>query len=313
MYAALRRLWGVMPLLLRAWGERIPARWRRGALGRRVLACGVAACEVAVAGWRTLMGWLTSAGRRKGWAEGRARYEARMQGKAGGRKAEGRGAKAERRGREMTGDIPEAEEAQEAQAREAWRRRHERDSAVPCARAFDVQARTHRDRYDSMARPASRVESAALLAHLAQLSRLSQLSAAALGEETKGAKGAALLGLFAESRLRPLKTGCALPQRWAQRGTARELRAEARPGEFFTWQVGLWVARGQSVRVLRCSLPSVRWSAAAGAAGQRGGRTYPPEVAATEEAANTSLPVPPRVSCLSLGGRGGQGEHPVPI
>ena len=59
-------------------------------------------------------------------------------------------------------------EAQEAQAREAWRRRHERDSAVPCARAFDVQARTHRDRYDSMARPASRGESAALLAHLDQ-------------------------------------------------------------------------------------------------------------------------------------------------
>jgi hypothetical protein len=324
VYAALRQLWGVAPLLLRACGERMPARWRRGALGRHVLGCGVAACEVAVGGWRALVGWLTSAGRRRGWAEGRARYEARLQGKVGGRKAWGRGArgrdaKAGRRGREMSDKISDVSEAEEAQAREAWRRRHERDSAVPCAQAFDVQARTHRDRYDGMARPASRDESVALLAQLAQLSQLSQppqlsqLPAVASGEETKGAKGAALLGLFAESRSRPLKTGCALPQRWAQRGTARELRAEARPGEFFVWQVGLWVARGQRVRVLRCSLPSVRWSKVAGATGQRGGRTYPLEMAATAEAANASLPAPPRVSCLSLGGRGGQGERPVPM
>ena len=149
---------------------------------------------------------------------------------------------------------------------------------------FDNQARTHADRFDAMERPATASEEAFALQR------------AGLGRGVDGRLRAKPYVLFAEQRTRPLKSSCALPQRWAskswwaRRGGAgasgdgpATLRSTARPGEFFVWQVGVWAAADDDVNVLSCSMAAARYS--------------PP-----------SRREPPPLRCLSLNGTSAHGE-----
>eukprot|EP00966_Prymnesium_polylepis_P246711 5705997-Prymnesium_polylepis.1 len=98
-----------------------------------------------------------------------------------------------------------------------WIRRAQ--AKAPCVPVSGIQARTHADLVDSMEAPALSSEMAALLA------------------QKPAEPSATRFLVFAESRSRPLKTTCALPERWAKRGRAA-LRAHAQPGEFFVFQLG---------------------------------------------------------------------------
>eukprot|EP00966_Prymnesium_polylepis_P117903 2726009-Prymnesium_polylepis.1 len=54
--------------------------------------------------------------------------------------------------------------------------------------------------------------------------------------------------VFAESRAQPLKSACALPERWARRG-GPSLRERAALGEYWTFQLGVYASGAREVRV----------------------------------------------------------------
>jgi hypothetical protein len=103
-----------------------------------------------------------------------------------------------------------------------WHNAHVRgrESLLPRATAFDIQARTHADRFDSMDRPATQLE-------------LRQM------QSTPPPSPAAPMLLFPEDRRFPAKLSCQLPERWARTGPSRAISLTARPGEFFVWQVSV--------------------------------------------------------------------------
>ena len=138
-----------------------------------------------------------------------------------------------------------------------WHRKHARRlESLPIARVFDVQARTHADRFGEMERPATVAELRAVL-DAAAAKAAAKAAAAAAAHATAAAKasGGKASGarastsspqahpprwlLFPESRSHPFRTSGELPERWARRGPAKGLFSHARLGEFFVWQVGL--------------------------------------------------------------------------
>jgi hypothetical protein len=82
--------------------------------------------------------------------------------------------------------------------------------------------------------------------------RFDPMEVIATAEETKGlvakSPGLAYL-LFPEDRTRAIRMTDDLPLCWVRRGPGEEFRGEARPGEFYVFQVGLFAAR-QSIEDL---------------------------------------------------------------
>ncbi|MBN1909322.1 MAG: hypothetical protein JW818_06260 [Pirellulales bacterium] len=93
--------------------------------------------------------------------------------------------------------------------------------ALPEARLVEFQARSSFDQFVEMERIATRAETQALL----------------------GKYPAATYLLFPESRRRPIRMADDLPQCWMERGPDDTFEDKARPGEFFTWQIGVFSAR----------------------------------------------------------------------
>jgi len=55
--------------------------------------------------------------------------------------------------------------------------------------------------------------------------------------------------LFPEDRLRPIRMLEALPRRWIESGPGSSFRGQARPGEFYVFQIGLFAARKDIIDV----------------------------------------------------------------
>jgi len=75
--------------------------------------------------------------------------------------------------------------------------------------------------------------------------------------------------VFAEAREWPLKSDCALPQRWAQgrEGGGGAVAGTVRPGEYFAFQLGVW-APVSAATVLNATLDSsANWVRSAGGGG----------------------------------------------
>ena len=117
----------------------------------------------------------------------------------------------------------------EPTAQAAWLQRYKlapaqlqsgRWKSLPVANVPEIQARTDFDRFDPMEVIATREETSKLLAMHA---------------------GRPFL-LFPEERQFPIRMTDDLPLRWIQRGPLDEFQGEARPGEFFVFQVGALAA-----------------------------------------------------------------------
>lgn len=93
--------------------------------------------------------------------------------------------------------------------------------ALPEAQVREIQARGEFHRMDPMEVVATEEEEAALLGRHPDASYL----------------------LFPEDREHTIRMFEELPYRWIQRGPGDELRGEARPGEYYVWQVGVYAAR----------------------------------------------------------------------
>jgi hypothetical protein len=91
----------------------------------------------------------------------------------------------------------------------------------PRARVLEFQARTEFDRVDPMEVIATADEIQALLEQNPEPAYL----------------------LFPEDRRFPIRMTDDLPMRWATAGAARSFRGEVQPGEFYTFQVGVYAAR----------------------------------------------------------------------
>ena len=208
---------------------------------------------------------------------------------------------------------------------EAWHRVHARSAArLPVVRVFDVQARTHSDRFGDMERPATSAELASMLS-----SAVMGAKAAAEAASVTAAAGARRRlrvpggdtrappsrtprwHLFPESRahvlrtmgktldprlgpacicslrrpLLPTGTSCELPERWARRGPAGGLHSQARLGEFYVWQVGVLAPETHDVRVLDCGLASASWYAPRANVAQGGTAAAAPTAAEEEHGA----------------------------
>ena len=156
-----------------------------------------------------------------------------------------------------------------------WLRRNLGRGMQPHARVLDVQARTHRDRFDAMERPATKVELARHLRAAATERHNDKGNENENGNDGDGdgddyEKAAAPPAvpaelaplpwlLFPESRQWPLKTSCELPERWANARPSRSLATLARLNESLNWQVGVFAASAADVRVLGASLVSAAW------------------------------------------------------
>ena len=133
----------------------------------------------------------------------------------------------------------------------SWCERFASREDLPRAHVFDLQARTHRDRPDSMARSATRAEiaahlrSAAAAAHIVAVEGINSLTPPWL--------------LFPESRQYPLKSNCELPERWATATPSRSLSSTARPGESYVWQIGVYAASDADVAVLSAEVQAATW------------------------------------------------------
>ena len=95
---------------------------------------------------------------------------------------------------------------------------------LPEARVLELQARTEFDRFDPMEVVATADEVAALLAKHPDSDYL----------------------VFPEDRTRPIKMPDDLPVSWTQTGPAAGFSGEARPGENYWFQLGVWAARRPS-------------------------------------------------------------------
>ncbi len=109
----------------------------------------------------------------------------------------------------------------------AWREALGEWQSLPPARLLEIQARTDFDRFDPMEIIATEEETADLLAEHADATYL----------------------LFPEGRRYPIRMFDDLPQRWIGRGPSSAFRGQARPGEHYTFQIGVWAA-GQPVEGL---------------------------------------------------------------
>ena len=219
---------------------------------------------------------------------------------------------------------------------EEWAARWARDAALPRVSAFDIQARTHADRFDSMDRPAT---AAQLAEHLAErAAAASQQTSAALEAKLEAARRSGVrlheaaaafepavsagfgsppppppFLLYPEHRTRPLKLPCQLPERWALSKPATALASHARPNEFFVWQVGLYAA-ADDVTLLNCShAPSHASSAAAASPSPYLPRTFPepsPNGRTLSHAPShaSSAAAAPQLHCFNLGGVGHDGQ-----
>jgi len=77
--------------------------------------------------------------------------------------------------------------------------------------------------------------------------------------------------LFPENRLFPIRMAGDLPQRWITSGPGKSLRGEAAPGEYFTFQIGVWAAR-RPLEDLDVKFSDLVRAAANGDNGPRAGR-----------------------------------------
>ncbi|MCS7224696.1 MAG: DUF6067 family protein [Armatimonadetes bacterium] len=92
---------------------------------------------------------------------------------------------------------------------------------LPEAKVVTLQARTEFDRFDPMEMAATEEEVADLLK----------------------AHPKSTYFLFAEDRRFPIKMFESIPLRWVRSGPSNRFAAEAQPGEFFVFQIGVWAAR----------------------------------------------------------------------
>ncbi|MEN6605093.1 MAG: glycoside hydrolase domain-containing protein, partial [Bryobacteraceae bacterium] len=121
--------------------------------------------------------------------------------------------------------LPHAYAIQYAQPRNeadpAWVERHRSLADLPRARVIDIQGRTEFDRPDPMEAAASDAETPSLLDRYPRRPYL----------------------VFAESRQHPVRMYEGVPLRWLQAGAAEGIRARARRGEFYVFQLAVWAAR----------------------------------------------------------------------
>jgi hypothetical protein len=113
--------------------------------------------------------------------------------------------------------------------------------ALPQASVKEIQARTEFDRFDPMEVIATREETGQLVAK----------------------QPGKLFLLFPEERQFPIRMTDDLPKRWIQQGPREEFRGEARCGEFFAFQTGIYACR-TDVHIL--SIESSDLKSATGAA-----------------------------------------------
>ena len=114
----------------------------------------------------------------------------------------------------------------ETTADSKWLKRHGLDGdarleSLPQARVIEIQARTEFDRFDPMEIPATPEEADALLARNPGPDAL----------------------IFPEDRRHPIRMFEAIPLRWLERGPGSTFRGQARPGEYYALQLGVWAAR----------------------------------------------------------------------
>ena len=108
-----------------------------------------------------------------------------------------------------------------AAAEREQRRNAERMKTLAQAHVLEIQARTEFDRFDPMEVVATQEETEALLAGFPDLDYL----------------------VFPEDRRHPIRMFETIPLRWIQRGPGEGFSGEARPGEYYVFQLGIWAAR----------------------------------------------------------------------
>ena len=109
----------------------------------------------------------------------------------------------------------------------AWRR-------LPEARTIEIQARGEFHRMDPMEVIATEEEVAGLLARHPNAPCL----------------------LFPEDRTRPIRMPDDLPLRWVRKGPSSQFLGEARPGEQYAFQIGVWAAR-RAISSLSVTFPTL--------------------------------------------------------
>jgi len=114
---------------------------------------------------------------------------------------------------------------------------------LPPAKLVEIQARREFDRVDPMEVIATKQEVDELLVRHAESSYL----------------------IFPEDRRYPIRMFEDLPYRWVERGPSDVFRGEARPGEFYVFQIGVWACR-KAIENLRLEFSDLTSS---------GGRTIP--------------------------------------
>ena len=136
---------------------------------------------------------------------------------------------------------------------------------LPCIEADLVQSRSAFEHIGEMERPADLSEVQEMMRRWQQ--RQPGIGAGAASPptssgpsppNTESASAGPSVLLFPESRMRPLRTSCALPHRWAHKGPTSALHSSARPGEFFVWHVGVH-AVARNLSVVNCSMISAKW------------------------------------------------------